>query len=52
VLRQQGLILTATTIGPDALSPGQSELIAQVRARYPHLLDEDFVAANRENWLR
>lgn len=51
VLRQQGLIPTATTIGPDSLSPGQSELIAQVRARHPHLLDEDFVAERREDWL-
>ena len=51
VLRQQGLVPTATTLGPDELSPGQSELITQVRTRYPELLDEDFVAEHRDRWL-
>lgn len=51
VLRQQGLVPTADTLGTDTLSAGQSDLIAQVRARYPNLLDEQFIAANREDWL-
>lgn len=51
VLRQQGLVPTAATLGTDTLSPGQSELIAQIRTRYPHLLDEDFIATNRDTWL-
>ncbi len=51
VLRQQGLVRTAHTLGTDVLSPGQVELIAEVRHRYPDLLDEEFVAANREAWL-
>ncbi|MGW1681999.1 dihydrodipicolinate synthase family protein [Saccharopolyspora sp. NPDC002376] len=52
VLRQQGLIATAACLGPDLLSPGQAELIAQVRSRYPELLDETFIAAHAEDWLR
>jgi len=52
VLRQQGLVGTANTLGTDALSPGQSELITGVRQRYPDLLDEEFIAANRDAWLR
>ena len=51
VLRQQGLVRTARCLGRDVLSPGQSERIAAVRARYPDLLDEEFVAANRDGWL-
>lgn len=51
VLRQQGLVATADCLGPDVLSPGQAELIAGVRERFPDLLDEEFVAANRQDWL-
>ena len=51
VLRQQRLVATAGTLGTDVLSPGQAELVADVRRRYPDLLDEQFVAANREAWL-
>jgi len=51
VLRQQGLVKSAQCLGTDRLSPGQSALIAGVRERFPSLLDEDFVAANRDSWL-
>lgn len=51
VLRQQGLVPTTGCLGSDALSPGQSELIAAVRERYPDLLDEQFVAEGRDAWL-
>lgn len=51
VLRQQHLVPTANCLGPDVLSPGQTELITQVRQRYPDLLDEEFVAQRRDAWL-
>ncbi|MGO1286798.1 MAG: dihydrodipicolinate synthase family protein, partial [Brachybacterium sp.] len=51
VLRQQGLVSTTCCLGPDVLSPGQSELIREVRARFPALLDEEFVAAGLGSWL-
>ena len=51
VLRQQGLVSTSNTLGPDMLSAGQTELIAQVRARFPELLDEEFIASRRDAWL-
>ncbi|HJB10241.1 MAG TPA: dihydrodipicolinate synthase family protein [Candidatus Brachybacterium merdavium] len=51
VLRQQGLVPTAACLGADLLSPGQSELIASMRSRYPELLDEQFVAEGRDAWL-
>lgn len=51
VLRQQGLLATSGCLGPDALSPGQVALIGDVRRRFPTLFDEEFVAANRDEWL-
>lgn len=51
LLRQQGLLSTTCCLGPDLLSPGQAELIREVRSRFPALLDEEFVAAGREGWL-
>ncbi len=51
LLRQQGLISTSACLDPrDRLSPGQQEAIADVRARYPELLDEDFIAENIDRW--
>lgn len=51
VLRQQGLVHTATCLDPhERLSPGQSEAIAEARRRHPDLLDEDFVAENVGRW--
>lgn len=53
MLRQQGLIESNMCIGEyEKLSPGQAELITDVRRRYPDLLDEDFVAQNRDEWRR
>jgi dihydrodipicolinate synthase/N-acetylneuraminate lyase len=52
VLRQQGLLASARCLAPaERLSPGQAERIAGVRARFPELLDEEFVAAHRDRWL-
>ncbi|MBP2479060.1 dihydrodipicolinate synthase/N-acetylneuraminate lyase [Crossiella equi] len=52
VLRQQGLLTSAACLSPaERLSPGQADLIAEVRRRFPTLLDEDFVAAHRDDWL-
>lgn len=52
VLRQQGLAPTAECLGDaERLSPGQSELIAEARERYPDLLDEAFIAENSDAWL-
>ncbi|WP_193105877.1 dihydrodipicolinate synthase family protein [Brachybacterium sp. FME24] len=51
VLRQQGLVSTTTSLGPDLLSPGQSELITSTRSRYPELLDEQFVTDGKDAWL-
>lgn len=51
VLRQQRLVPTARCLGPDVLSPGQAEQITAVRDRYPDLLDEEFVAIHRDEWL-
>lgn len=52
VLRQQGLAASSFCLGEaEHLSPGQSEFIAEVRTRFPDLLDETFVAENRDAWL-
>lgn len=52
VLRQQGLGTSARCFSTtERLSPGQSELIAEARERYPELLDEAFVAENKDAWL-
>jgi dihydrodipicolinate synthase/N-acetylneuraminate lyase len=53
VLRRQGLLAGTWCLDPrDALSPGQSEEIDRVYLAYPHLNDDDFVRANRDEWLR
>ncbi|TBT83029.1 dihydrodipicolinate synthase family protein [Propioniciclava sinopodophylli] len=53
VLRQQGLARSAVCLSErEALSHGQSELIANARARFPDLFDEDFIAENLDHWLR
>ena len=52
VLRQQGLLSSARCLSEtEQLSPGQEELIAGVRQRYGDLLDEEFVAEHRDDWL-
>ncbi len=53
VLRGQGLLQGTWCLDPaEGLSPGQAEEIARVRAAYPHLLDDDFVARHLDSWLR
>jgi hypothetical protein len=53
VLRRQGLFEGLWCLDPrEGLSPGQREEIDRVYAAYPHLNDDAFVAAHREQWLR
>lgn len=53
VLRRQGLLEGTWCLNPDEqLSPGQADEITRVCKAYPHLIDDDFIAANRDAWLR
>jgi hypothetical protein len=53
VLRRQGLVRgTRTLDAHERLSAGQAEAIAAVAARHPELVDDDFVRARRDDWLR
>jgi hypothetical protein len=53
ILVRQGLMAGRWTLDPDEdLSPGQSEEIDRVCASYPHLNDDEFVAAHLDEWLR
>ncbi|MNM15000.1 hypothetical protein D3C81_252230 [compost metagenome] len=52
VLRRQGLLKGTWCLNPDEkLSEGQAEEIDRVYRQYPHLHDDDFVAAHLEEWL-
>jgi len=52
VLRRQGLLEGTWCLNPnERLSSGQSEEIDRVYAAYPHLNDDAFVAAHRDEWL-
>jgi hypothetical protein len=52
VLRRQGLLEGTWCLDAnEGLSRGQAEELSRVQAEYPHLVDDDFVAANRERWL-
>jgi dihydrodipicolinate synthase/N-acetylneuraminate lyase len=52
VLRRQGLLQGTWCLDPaEGLSPGQSAELDRVRASYPHLVDDDFVAKHRDRWL-
>jgi hypothetical protein len=52
VLRRQGLLEGIWCLDPnETLSPGQREEIDRVVAAYPHLNDDEFVAAHRDEWL-
>jgi hypothetical protein len=52
VLHRQGLLSAARCLeAHEVLSPGQAERIERVRGAYGHLLDDDFVAAHRKEWL-
>ncbi|HEX2999283.1 MAG TPA: dihydrodipicolinate synthase family protein, partial [Armatimonadota bacterium] len=53
VLRHQGLLQGIWCLDPEeSLSPGQAAEIDRVYAAYPHLHDDAFVAAHRDEWLR
>lgn len=53
VLQQQGLLATTRCLDPnEVLSPGQADAIERVRQNCPWMLDDEFVAANRDNWCR
>lgn len=52
ILHRQGLMRGTWTLDSElGLSPGQREEIDRVLARYPHLVDDAFVAENRDRWL-
>ena len=53
VLRRQGLLAGRWCLNPaEDLSAGQVDEIERVCAAYPHLADDDFVAASLDAWLR
>ena len=52
VLRRQGILQGIWCLDPkEGLSEGQAGELARVRRDYPQLVDDDFVAANRERWF-
>ena len=53
ILRRQGLLKGTWCLDPrECLSPGQIEEIDRVRAAYPWVNDDDFVAERLDSWLR
>ncbi len=53
VLRRQGLLAGTWCLDPrQRLKAGQRREIDRVIAAYPHLTDDAFVAAHRDEWLR
>jgi dihydrodipicolinate synthase/N-acetylneuraminate lyase len=53
VLWRQGLLAGTWCLDPrEALSPGQAEAIERVSRADPHLTDDAFVRAHRDDWLR
>lgn len=53
VLRRQGLLEGIWCLDEqEGLSPGQSEELDRVARAYPHLSDDLFIAAHRDEWLR
>ena len=52
VLHRQGLLASTRCLEPrERLSAGQAAEIDRVCRAYPHLADDDFVAAHLEEWL-
>ena len=52
VLRRQGLLASVRCLDPhEALSTGQAAEIDRVCRAYPHLADDEFVAANLAEWM-
>lgn len=53
VLRRQGLLAGRWCLNPDEdLSPGQMEAIDRVLERYPHLMDDEFIAERLDDWMK
>lgn len=53
VLRRQGLLAGRWCLNPEEdLSPGQMEAIDRALARYPHLMDEEFISERVHDWMR
>ena len=53
ILRRQGLFEGVWCLDRhEILSPGQRPEIDRVCRAYPHLTDDAFVAAHRDEWLR
>ncbi len=53
ILRRQGLLAGRWCLDPhEDLSPGQATEIDRVTAAYPELMDDAFVAGNRDVWIR
>jgi hypothetical protein len=51
ILKRQGLMRTIHCLDPqEGLSPGQAARIDDLYRLYPHLTDDDFVAANLTRW--
>ena len=52
ILRRQGLLATNLCLDPRVrLSAGQANELDRVCRSYPHLMDDEFVAANLAEWL-
>jgi len=52
ILRRQGILEGIWCLDPqEGLSEGQAAELSRVQRDYPHLIDDAFVAANRERWL-
>jgi len=52
VLRRQGLVAGTWCLDAnEGLGTGQADELSRVQRDYPQLVDDDFVAANRERWL-
>jgi hypothetical protein len=52
VLRRQGLLQGTWCLDAgEGLSMGQADELSRVQRDYPHLVDDEFVAAHRERWL-
>jgi hypothetical protein len=52
VLRRQGLLQGTWCLdAAEGLSTGQADELSRVQRDYPHLVDDEFVAAHRERWL-
>jgi dihydrodipicolinate synthase/N-acetylneuraminate lyase len=53
ILRRQGLLEGTWCLEPkETFGPGQLEELERVCRAYPHLADDEFVAAHRDEWLR